>query len=62
MKCTMISREDGSKKDVCICYARERLEPNWYLIGTVDEIVKNDENCQLRSCSFIYDFQAEVIE
>ena len=56
MRVLMTSRDDGSTEEVSVDYARERLEPNWYTKGTVDEILANDEWCQLASCSFIYCF------
>jgi len=53
---TRIDRDGGAEDTVSVATAIDRLEPNWYLPGTVLDLAADGKPFQLASCSFIYKF------
>lgn len=66
MKITCEPRDTGASEPTKLTLdeARKRLEPNWYKVGTVDDIaVGLSENSSqspvtLQTCSYFYTFKA----
>jgi hypothetical protein len=59
---TRFSREDDEGESVTLEFAISRLEPAWYILGTVAQLIKSwppatsANGFDLQTCSFIYHF------